>query len=53
MGFPLAQRIQLENKKTEGRVKAVCGTVWYYLDPQSFSIITEHEMNLKRPIFAK
>lgn len=33
--------------------RAASGTLWYFLDPQRFSIITKHGMNLKRAIFTK
>lgn len=52
--WPKEQKIQQQDYKVPPeRTRAASGTVWYYPDRQRFPIITKHEMNLKRPIFAK
>lgn len=56
MSFVQAQRIQQSSSqitKSEGCIKAVSPTILYYMGWQSVSIITKHEMNLKRPIFCQ
>lgn len=42
------------NENSSGRLyKGRRAPVYCYLDRHSFSIITKHEVNLKRPIFTK
>lgn len=51
--FSWPKEFSSQIRKSEGCIKAVSQTVLYYLGRQSFSIITKHEMNLKRPIFCQ